>query len=122
MIEYLIDLETLERVAPIIRNAAHPLRLRILDFLAQSREPKTVSEIVEVSGGASQSVVSQQLRILRDQGVLSANREGHNVFYAIADRSILFLLECIRVHSGMHLPAAGKTEVAVPAALSPPHK
>ena len=29
----LIDMETLERVTPIIRNVAHPLRLRILDYL-----------------------------------------------------------------------------------------
>ena len=28
----LIDMETLERVAPIIRNAAHPIRLRVLDY------------------------------------------------------------------------------------------
>lgn len=119
MVEKLIDLETLERVAPIIRNAAHPLRLRILDFLGQSGQPRTVSEIVEVCGGASQSVVSQQLRILRDQAVLSASREGHNVFYTIEDRSILFLLDCIRVHSGMDASTSSQSEAASVASLSP---
>jgi len=122
IIEKLIDLETLEHVAPIIRNAAHPLRLRILDFLGQSSEPRTVSEIVEICGGASQSVVSQQLRILRDQAVLSASREGHNVFYMIEDRSILFLLECIRVHSGMDTSTPRQSEAASTASLSPAYK
>ncbi len=122
MIEKLIDLETLERVAPIIRNSAHPLRLRILEFLGQSSEPRTVSEIVEVCGGASQSVVSQQLRILRDQAVLSASREGHNVFYTIEDRSILFLLECIRVHSGMSTSPSSQSEAASTASLAPIYK
>ncbi len=95
----LIDMETLERVAPIIRNAAHPLRLRILDYLDQEREPRSVSDIMDASG-AGQAIVSQQLRILKDQGVLSAKREGNFVLYAIADRSVLLLLECIRQHQG----------------------
>jgi len=93
----LIDMETLERVAPIIRNAAHPLRLRILDYLDKEGEPRSVSDIMEAAG-AGQAIVSQQLRILKDQGVLRAKREGNFVLYDIADRSVLFLLECIRQH------------------------
>lgn len=91
----LIPMETLERVAPIIRNVAHPLRLRILDYLDQQPQPCTVTEIVEASG-AGQAIVSQQLRILKDQGVLAAKRDGNFVLYSIADRSVLLLLTCIR--------------------------
>ena len=93
----LIDMETLERVAPIIRNAAHPTRLRILDFLRQQKRSCTVTEITEAAG-IGQALVSQQLRILKDQGVLSARREGNFVLYAVADRSVLLLLDCIRQH------------------------
>jgi len=93
----LIDMKTLERVAPIIRNAAHPLRLRILDYLQYEGQPRTVSEIVQVTG-AGQAIVSQQLRILKDQGILSARREGNYVLYDIANRSVLLLLDCIRKH------------------------
>jgi DNA-binding transcriptional ArsR family regulator len=95
----LIDMETLERIAPVIRHAAHPLRLRILDYLRYEGEPRTVGEIVEATGN-EQAVVSQQLRILKDQGVLSCRREGNHVFYSIANRSVLLLLECIRRHRG----------------------
>lgn len=95
----LIDMETLERVAPVLRNAAHPLRLRILDYLHNAGEARTVTEIVEATG-AGQAVVSQQLRILKDQGILTARREGHFVLYAIANRNVLLLLECIRRHQG----------------------
>lgn len=91
----LIPMEILERVAPIIRNVAHPLRLRILDYLDQQGEPCSVSDITEVTG-AGQAIVSQQLRILKDQGVLAAKREGNFVLYSIADRSVLLLLTCIR--------------------------
>ncbi len=93
----LIDMETLERVAPIIRNAAHPIRLRILDFLRQQDRPCTVTEITGAAG-IGQALVSQQLRILKDQQVLSARREGNYVLYALADRSVLLLLDCIRQH------------------------
>ena len=93
----LIDMETLERVTPILRNVAHPLRLRILDYLNQEGQPRSVSEIMEAAG-ASQAIVSQQLRILKDQGVLTARREGNRVLYSVANRSVLLLLECIRHH------------------------
>lgn len=93
----LIDMETLDRIAPIIRNVAHPLRLRILDYLDHEGEPRSVSDIMEAAG-AGQAIVSQQLRILKDQGVLSARREGNFVLYSIANRSVLLLLECIRQH------------------------
>ena len=93
----LIDMETLERVTPIIRNVAHPLRLRILDYLDHAGEPRTVTEITKAAG-ASQAIVSQQLRILKDTGVLTAKREGNFVLYDLADRSVLLLLDCIRTH------------------------
>jgi ArsR family transcriptional regulator len=93
----LIDMETLERVAPIIRNVAHPLRLRILDYLEQSAEPRNVGQIIAACG-AEQAIVSQQLRILKDQRILNSKREGTHIYYSLADRSVLMLLECIRQH------------------------
>jgi len=91
----LIPMETLERVAPIIRNVAHPVRLRILDFLQSDGQSRTVSEIIEATGG-EQAVVSQHLRVLRDQGVVSARRAGSFMLYAILDDSVLLVLDCIR--------------------------
>ena len=93
----LIDMETLEKVAPIIRNAAHPIRLRILDYLRHQGQPCNVTQITEAAG-IGQALVSQQLRLLKDQGVLSARRQGNYVLYDIADRSVLLLLDCIRQH------------------------
>ncbi len=95
----LIDMETLERIAPMIRTVAHPLRLRIIDYLAREGEPRSVTEIINAAN-AEQAIVSQQLRILKDQGVLSARREGNYVRYQIAEPSALALLECIRKRSG----------------------
>ena len=93
----LIDMETLERVAPVIRLTAHPLRLRIIDYLRREGGPRCVTDIGEALG-SDQSVTSQQLRILRDQGVLCARRDGCHMFYNITDPSVLLLLDCIREH------------------------
>jgi len=95
----LIALDILEKVAPVIRNVAHPLRLRILDYLRYQDEAQTVSEIIEAAGGG-QAVISQHLRVLRDQGVVSARRDGNYVLYELADENMILLLDCIRQHGG----------------------
>jgi DNA-binding transcriptional ArsR family regulator len=101
----LLPMELLEEVVPMIRAAAHPLRIRILDFLEQEGEPRTVSLITEACG-MGQAFVSQQLRILKDQGTLSCQRQGNYVLYSIADPSILHLVHCIRSHQAARLGAA----------------
>ena len=102
----LLPMNLLEQVVPMIRAAAHPLRIRILDYLDQGEEPRTVSQITEACG-TGQAFVSQQLRILKDQGVLSCQRQGNRVLYAIADPSILHLVHCIRSHQGECPPGSG---------------
>lgn len=98
MTNYTLDMQTLERIAPIIRVLSHPLRLRILDYLEKTGTPQRVTEIVEASEGAQQAIVSQQLKILRDTGILQAERRGNCVFYSIANRNSLYFLDCIRNH------------------------
>ena len=95
----LIPMEELERVTPMLRAVAHPVRLRVLDFLRREGEARSVSEI-EKACGVPQAVVSQQLRILKDQGVLFARRQGNFVLYDIAAPSVLLVLDCIRSHRG----------------------
>lgn len=91
----LIDMELLEEVAPILRAVAHPMRLRIIDFLKDGEQP--VSKIVEAAG-KSQSLTSHQLGLLRAHGVIRARRDGNRVYYRIVDEAALGLLECIRKH------------------------
>ena len=88
-------METLERVAPVLRNIAHPLRLRILDYLNSESAPCSVSDIMDAAE-SGQAIVSQQLRILKDQGVLTAKRDGNYVLYSITDPSVAQILQCIR--------------------------
>ncbi len=86
-------MDVLEEVAPTLRALAHPVRLRIIDFLKDGEQP--VSRIVEATG-KTQALTSHQLGILRAHGAIKARREGNQVFYRVADESALGVLECIR--------------------------
>ena len=90
------DIKIWEQATPTIRIFSHPLRLRIIDFLETVKSPQRVTEIVEVSEGAQQAIVSQQLRILRDSGILKAERKGNCVYYSIEDHSKIYFLHSIR--------------------------
>jgi ArsR family transcriptional regulator len=89
-----IPSDALEDAAAVLRAVAHPLRLRLLEILEQKGE-SNVTALCEASG-APQPLVSQQLARLRHEGVLAATREGSQVFYRIARREVLGLLDCVR--------------------------
>lgn len=83
----------LARSAEVIKCLGHPLRLRLLESLESGE--KTVSALQEYAD-ASQSVVSQQLSILRGKGVVDSRREGVNVYYCLVEPKVYHILTCIR--------------------------
>ena len=85
--------EHLTRSAEVIKCLGHPLRLRLLEALES--EEMTVSALQEYAD-ASQSVVSQQLAILRGKGVVDCRRDGVNVFYRVTEPKVSHILACIR--------------------------
>lgn len=74
---------------------SEPSRLKILLALRQGE--LCVYHIVQAVGG-TQSGVSHQLRILRDNRIIRARRDGQNVVYALADAHILAVLELACAH------------------------
>ena len=64
------------------RALSDPTRLALLVQLAGCRRPCTVSELAECCP-VDVSVVSRHLAILRDAGLLDANRKGKQVHYAV---------------------------------------
>ena len=47
---------------------------------------------------ASQSLISHQLKILRDAKIVSTSKRGNEVIYALADNHILQLLKIAKCH------------------------
>lgn len=88
-----IEPGVLERASRVIRVVGHPLRLRLLELL--EGDERNVTELVQASG-VGQAKVSQQLRILRAEGVVGDRREGTRVFYRITEPKVSRILDCIR--------------------------
>jgi DNA-binding transcriptional ArsR family regulator len=79
--------------AGFFRALAHPGRIRILEILV--RGGRTVQELQEALT-LDQPIVSQQLAVLRNQGIVSARKEGFSVRYALRDPLVGDLLDVAR--------------------------
>jgi len=79
--------------ARFFRALAHPTRIRILETLV--RGGRTVQELQEALT-LEQPIVSQQLAVLRNQGIVNAEKEGLAVRYSLRDPLVGELLEVAR--------------------------
>ena len=79
--------------AQFFRALAHPARIRMLEILVDGG--RTVQELQEALA-LDQPVVSQQLAVLRNQGIVSAQKEGLSVRYTVRDPLVGDLLHVAR--------------------------
>jgi ArsR family transcriptional regulator len=79
--------------AAVAKAAGHPLRLELLEQLAQGeRSVEVLADRTRVSIANA----SQHLQHLRRAGLITARREGKFVFYRHADDGVLELLAALR--------------------------
>lgn len=86
--------------ARFFRALAHPARIRILEILV--RGGRTVQELQEALA-LEQPIVSQHLAVLRNQGIVTAQKEGLSVRYTLRDPLVGDLLEVARRIFNTHL-------------------
>jgi ArsR family transcriptional regulator, virulence genes transcriptional regulator len=72
---------TIKKAYLVIRSINHKLRTNLLKLLDSTGE-MTVTNLIDETG-EEQSVISQQLAILRKQGIVKTKREGKWVWYSI---------------------------------------
>ena len=82
----------LELVARRFAVLAEPMRLRLIRALFDGEKP--VNALVELTGG-TQANVSRHLQTLAHAHLLSRRKEGLQVFYAIADPTLVKLCELV---------------------------
>ncbi len=89
-----LTVEYLDRVARMLKLLAHPHRLRIVEALdALGASPVHVlMERLDLP----QAPTSQHLNLMRRAGLVEAKRKGREIWYDIADRRCLNILNCIR--------------------------
>jgi rhodanese-related sulfurtransferase/DNA-binding HxlR family transcriptional regulator len=89
-----------EAIALMGKGFASPVRLELLDLLAQG--PRTVQELARASGQSTANA-SQHLQALQSAGLVSRRREGTSVRYALAGEDVLALWLALRNSSAARL-------------------
>ncbi len=80
------DEYTLQKTAMFFSMLGDSGRIRIIDALLENGE-MCVSHLA-AAVGASQSGVSHQLRILKDNDIVNYRRDGKNILYALDDEHV----------------------------------
>ena len=89
-----------EAIAVMGKGFASPVRLELLDLLAQG--PRTVQELARASEQSTANT-SQHLQALQSAGLVSRRREGTSVRYALAGEDVLALWLALRDASAARL-------------------
>lgn len=91
-----IDLEAMQHAAEdacgLLKTLANRDRLLLLCQLTQGEY--CVSELQEMLG-IQQPTLSQQLGVLREDGVVDTRREGKQIFYSIASEEAMAVMQVL---------------------------
>jgi ArsR family transcriptional regulator, zinc-responsive transcriptional repressor len=87
--------------AELFKALANPLRLAILDQLAQG--PRCVHELVDALQ-APQPLVSQHLRVLRGARLVRAERRGRETAYGMEDDHVAHIVADAIKHAAERTP------------------
>lgn len=91
-----VDMEQMRAAAgtatAVLRVLANEDRLLLLCQLSQGEH--AVSELESLLD-IRQPTLSQQLGVLRNEGLVSTRREGKYIYYAVADPDVLTLLKTL---------------------------
>ncbi|MDD4018288.1 MAG: metalloregulator ArsR/SmtB family transcription factor [Kiritimatiellae bacterium] len=90
-----LSAEQRRRGARVLQALAHPLRLGIMQALAET--PLTCSEL-QARMGCPQPTLSLQLKTLVEQGLVSTCKEGTVKRCSIRNPDFLKLFVCLRRH------------------------
>lgn len=93
------------RASRLLKALANPDRLLLLCQLTQGEH--CVSEM-EALVGVLQPTLSQQLGVLRQEGLVSTRREGKQIFYSIASNDALAVMQVL--YERFCAPSTGETQ------------
>ena len=81
-----------DRSAQIFKALAHPTRLHIIELI---KERQPCVKVMEETLGLAQPNISQHLSLLRNLGVVRAQRDGNQVCYQISDEKIVKMFDVL---------------------------
>jgi ArsR family transcriptional regulator len=104
-----VSAAAIARASRIFRALGDPPRLRLLALLA--RGELCVTEVA-MAENEEVSTISQRLRILRNENLVSRRRQGKHIVYGLADQHVADLVFNALAHAAEpHLAAAPRNPV-----------
>ena len=91
--------QVIQKTAGLFHALGDSARLRIMELLYDG--PHCVSELASETND-SMSLISQRLKILFQAGLVSRQRTGKHIYYALADEHVITLLENAFQHIEEH--------------------
>ena len=88
-----INIKQLELAASKLRAMSHPMRIAIIDLLADGNY-LSVTEIYKTLD-IEQATASHHLNILKNKGLLESKREGKKIYYFLKSVKLTEVIECI---------------------------
>ncbi|RLG02953.1 MAG: ArsR family transcriptional regulator [Thaumarchaeota archaeon] len=92
LLDGVIEHEKAERAARVFSAVSDPVRIKILKLL--EKESMCVCELMKALN-MRQSLISYHLKFLREAGLIKPVRKGKWVFYEIADKKVLRMIDKI---------------------------
>ena len=93
-----LSISQLEMVTTMLKALADSSRLQLLLLLQQSSSPLCVSEIAEQTEDKI-TTVSNRLKQLHAAGLVSKERDGQHILYALQDEHVEALLSNLVAHA-----------------------
>lgn len=94
---------SLDQASRLFRALGDVPRMRLLSLLAEG--PACVTELAEAES-ENISTVSQRLRVLRTENLVTRQREGKHIRYALADQHVFELITNALAHASEAPPRA----------------
>lgn len=101
---YINDL-TINKMQDTLKLAGDATRLKILFCLLNELDEKKDSKFVEkcvndiaIQVGCSQSLVSHQLKVLKDGGFVKSRKESTKIYYSLKDEHVREIMQITYEH------------------------
>jgi DNA-binding transcriptional ArsR family regulator len=85
--------DKLTKASELLRAAAHPQRLAILDLLGH--HGRLCNREIQEMLGMEQAILSQHLTLMRDKGLLEFEKEGKFTFWQLRRPEFLKIVHCL---------------------------
>ena len=88
-----LEFEKFIKASEMLKAISYPYRLEILKFLIDE-EYHPVYEI-QAHLGIESTLLSHHLSKMKDKGVIKSYRDGRFIYYKLAQKQMIKILECI---------------------------